>query len=119
MFFRLAQAAVRAAHTPRACVLPRMFSLPALAALFAIPFAAPAQAVNLSASSSGYGLFVGVNALNVFNLDVGPLPVNVSGIAPGPYADSDSVLNASVTSDIPFVVEGEISAGVISASAAS
>jgi hypothetical protein len=64
MSSRLAQAAVRAAQTPRAFALSRICSLAALAALFAIQLGSPAHAINISASSSGYGLFVDVNALN-------------------------------------------------------
>lgn len=119
MSSRLAQAAVRAAQTPRAFALSRMCSLAALAALFAIQLGSPAQAINISASSSGYGLFVDVNALNVVNLDAGPLPVGVSGVAPAPYADSDTVLNVSISAGIPLVAEGDVTAGAVSASATS
>jgi hypothetical protein len=78
-----------------------------------------AQAVNISASSSGYGMFVDLNALNLVNLDVGPLPVDVSGVAPAPYADSDTVLNVNVSSSVPIVATATATAGSVSATAAS
>lgn len=96
-----------------------MFSLAALAALFAIQLGSPAQAINISASSSGYGLFVDVNALNLVNLDIGPLPAGVSGVASAPYADSDTVLNVSVSAGISLVAERDVTAGAVSASATS
>lgn len=117
MSSRLAQAAVRAAHTPRA--FDRALLIAAFAALLAATVAAPVQAINVSASSSGYGLFVDINALNTFNLDAGPLPINVSGVAPAPYADAATVLNVSIGSDIPLVVEGDVTAGAVSATASS
>lgn len=79
MSFRFAQAAVRAAQTPRAFALARLRSLADIAAFFSIQLESPAHAINVSASSSGYRLFVDANALNVMKLDAGPLPVGVSG----------------------------------------
>ena len=117
MSSRLAQAAVRAAHTPRAFV--RAFLFAAFAALLAASIASPVQAINISASSSGYGLFVDFNALNTFNLDAGPLPVGVSGVAPAPYADAGTVLNVSISSNVPLLAEGDVTAASVSATAAS
>lgn len=119
MFSRLAQAAVRAAETPRAFILSRKLSLAAFAALLAIQFGSSVHAVNISASSNGYGLFVDANALNVVNLDAGPLPVGVSGTAPAPYSNSNTVLNVNVTSSVPVVASGSVTAGSVSATAAS
>lgn len=119
MSSRLAQAAVRAAHTPRAFVFSRMFSFAAFAALLTIQFGSTAHATNISASSSGYGLFVDANALNLVNLDAGPLPAGVAGTAPAPYSNSNTVLNVNVTSSIPVVASGSVTAGSVSATAAS
>lgn len=82
-------------------------------------FTAQSEALNISASSSGYGLFVDVNALNALNLDVGPLPVDVSGVAPSPYADSDTVLNVNVSTSIPLLASGTVTAGSVTATATS
>lgn len=119
MTSRLAQAVVRAAATPRAFAFLRKLSLAAFAALLAIQWVSAAHAINTSATSSGYGLFVDANALNALNLDVGPLPVGVSGTAPAPYANSNTVLNVNVASSIPVVASGSVTAGSVSATAAS
>jgi hypothetical protein len=77
------------------------------------------KAANITASSSGYGLFVDVNALNLVNLDAGPLPMGVNGTAPGPYTDSDTALNVNVSTSIPIVASAAVAAGTVNASAAS
>jgi hypothetical protein len=94
-------------------------ALPFVAALLSALTPTQSQAANISASSSGYGMFVDVNALNVVNLDVGPLPVGVGGTAPAPYADADTVLNVSVSSSVPVVASAAATAGAISATASS
>jgi hypothetical protein len=76
------------------------------------------RAANISASSSGYGLDVHISALGL-NLDAGPLPAGVSGVAPAPYNVADSTLNVNVTGNIPLVVGGAIGADVITGTAQS
>lgn len=119
MATRLAQGAVRASHTLHAFARSRTLAFASLATLLSFCSAPIAQAINISASSSGYGMFVDVNALNLVNLDVGPLPVDVSGVAPAPYADSDTVLNVNVSTSVPVVATATATAGSVTATAAS
>jgi hypothetical protein len=77
-----------------------------------------ARASIQAGSSSGYGMSVDVEALGL-NLDLGPLPVGAAGSAPGPYNESASVLNALVTTSIPFVVSGTAGAAVVTGTAES
>ncbi len=84
MTSRLAQAAVRAAAAVMNNHNRRTLFMAALTACLTIGFHAPAHAANISASSDGYGMFVSLDALVVVNLDVGPLPLGVSGTAPAP-----------------------------------
>ena len=119
MTTRLAQGAVRASHTLRAFARSRTLAFASLATLFAVSSAPIAQAINISASSSGYGMFVDVNVLNALNLDVGPLPVGVGGVAPAQYADSDTVLNVNIVTSIPLVASGTVTAGSVTAAATS
>jgi hypothetical protein len=76
------------------------------------------HATNVAANSSGYGLDAHISALGL-NLDAGPLPAGVSGVAPPPYNDAGSTLNVNVTGNIPLVVDGVIGADVVSATAQS
>jgi hypothetical protein len=119
MTTRLAQGALRASKTLRAFARSRTLAFASLATLLSFCSAPVAHAINTSASSSGYGMFVDLNALNVVNLDVGPLPVDVSGVAPAPYADSDTVLNVNVNSSVPVVASATATAGSVSATASS
>ncbi|BBO30463.1 PEP-CTERM sorting domain-containing protein [Lacipirellula parvula] len=119
MTTRLAQGAVRASHTLRAFARSRTFAFASLATLLSCCSAPAAHAVNTSASSNGYGMFVDLNALSVVNLDVGPLPVGVNGVAPAPYANSDTVLNVNVSTSVPVVATATATAGSVTATAAS
>lgn len=89
-----------------------------LAAAMILVSACHVRAVTISASSSGYGLFTDVSALGI-NLDVGPLPTGVSGVAPAPYNLANSVANVNVTTAIPVVVSGEVGASLVNGAATS
>lgn len=89
-----------------------------LAGVLVLASSSVSHAATIAADSLGYGLSVDLNALGL-NLDVGPLPVGVSGIAPAPYGESETVLNVSVASNIPLVVSGAVNAGVVSGTASS
>jgi hypothetical protein len=77
-----------------------------------------ADATTIAATSSAYGLSVDVSALGL-NLDVGPLPTGVLGVAPAPYNLADSVANVSVVTSVPVVVSGEVGADLVNATAFS
>lgn len=112
---------------PFVSTLPRHFRLSSFRIHHAVAVAAvalslavanSASATIVSASSSGYGLDVDVRALGL-HLDVGPLPTGVSGTAPSPYNVPGSVTNLNVTSNIPVVVGGAVTASAVNASAFS
>lgn len=78
-----------------------------------------AHAAVVSGASSGYGLDVDVTALLLVNLNVGPAPAGIGGMAPAAYNLSQSVLLPTVTSSVPLVASGTVGADIVHAIAMS
>lgn len=86
-------------------------------------FSAPSvDAAVLTGQSSGYALQVnaGVSAgILSMNLNAGPAPSGVAGSAPAPYDVNQSVLFATVTSSVPLLASGSVTASLVNAQAES